>query len=173
MTLYSLNTTGIVKAVYFSTGIRPSRDPDLSCSKAICELFDEAKVSALVSIFSLSDRAIIDSMIAAHKRGVNVVVVADYRQSSGKSMNQYLQKLKNAGVPVHIAVKQKACMHNKVGIFDNKVVATGSYNWTASGSKRNDENLVILEGEEVAKLYTKYVFDRVIENETLKQMFSR
>lgn len=173
MTEFTLKSGGSVRAVYFSLGTTPSTDPDMSCSKAICELFDGAKDSALVSIYSLSDGAIINSMIKAHQRGVNVVVVADYRQSCGKNMNQYIQKLKNAGVPVHIATKQKACMHNKCGIFDSKTVATGSYNWTASGSKRNDENLVILEGRQIARQFTEYVFNRVIENETIRTMFLR
>lgn len=166
MDLYSLKTTAKVIGVYFSLGTTPSDDPELSCSKAICALFESAKDSALVSIYSLSERAIIDSMIKAYNRGVRVVVVADYVQGSGKNMNQYLKKLEKAGIKVYLATKQKACMHNKVGIFDGKYVATGSYNWTSNGTRRNDENLVVIEGEEIAAQYEKYVFNRVIENET-------
>jgi len=171
MTIYSLKTTGKVIGVYFSLGTTPSNDPSLSCSKAICDLFNSAKVSALVSIYSLSERAVIDSMIAAHRRGVNVMVVADRTQSGGKTMNQYLNKLEKAGIPVFIAVKQKACMHNKCGIFDSMTVATGSYNWTSNGTRKNDENLVVLEGADVAALYEKYVFERVLNNETAEKMY--
>jgi phosphatidylserine/phosphatidylglycerophosphate/cardiolipin synthase-like enzyme len=168
--MYSLKTTAKVIGVYFSLGNTPSKDPELSCSKAICDLFSNARYSALVSIYSLSEKAIIDSMIAAHQRGVNVVVVADYLQSKGKNMNQYLGKLEKAGIPVFTAKKQKACMHNKVGIFDSIIVATGSYNWTSNGTRKNDENLVLMEGKELATIYEKYVFERVITNETAKRI---
>jgi len=171
MALYSLKTEGKVLGVYFSLGTSPSSDSSLSCSKAICDLFKSAKVSALVSIYSLSEAAIIDSMIAAHKRGVNVVVVADYVQSQGKNMNQYLKKLETAGIPIFIASKQKACMDNKVGIFDSLYVATGSYNWTSNGTRKNDENLVVLEGVGLANAYEKYVFERVVNNETAAKIY--
>lgn len=170
--MYGLKTAAKVTGVYFSLGNTPSKDPELSCSKAICDLFNSAKVSALVSIYSLSERAIIDSMIEAHKRGINVVVVADYIQSQGKNMNQYLNKLEKAGIPVFVAKKQKSCMHNKVGIFDSSIVATGSYNWTSNGTRKNDENLVVMEGKEVAAIYEKYVFERVIDNETAAKLYN-
>lgn len=171
MTIFSLKTDAKVIGVFFSLGITPSKDPDLSCSKAICDLFKAAKVSALVSIYSLSEGAIIDSMISAHKRGVKVMVVTDNTQSGSRTMNQYIKKLEKAGVPVFVAVKQKACMHNKCGIFDSMKVATGSYNWTSNGTRKNDENLVVLEGPDVAALYEKYVFERVINNETVEKMY--
>lgn len=45
-------------------------------------------------------------------------------------------------------------MHNKFAIIDDKIVITGSYNWTASASERNDENLLIIHDEDIAKIYT-------------------
>lgn len=44
-------------------------------------------------------------------------------------------------------------MHMKVSIIDDKVVATGSYNYTTSASIINDENLVILTDPQLAKDY--------------------
>lgn len=82
-------------------------------------------------------------------------------------MKKALTRLEEAGVSVKIAKKQKACMYNKVSIFDYKIVATGSYNYTKNGSLKNDENLVIIEGKEIAGQFQKYVFDRVMDNETL------
>ena len=58
-------------------------------------------------------------------------------------------------------------MHNKVGIFDAKTICTGSFNWTRAAEKRNDENLLIVDGTQVAAAYEKFVFQRILIKETL------
>src|SRR5262249_32284322 len=80
---------------------------------------------------------------------------------------QLIRKLAQAGVDVHVATRQTALMHNKVGIFDGQTVCTGSFNWTNQAEKHNDENLVVLDGASVAAAYEKYVFQRILKNETL------
>ena len=97
-----------------------------------------------------------DAMIAARNRGVAVEVVADAQQSRSPSnpvQKQVIAKLQQAGVAVRLAVKQTALMHNKVAIFDGRTVCTGSFNWTNAAEKRNDENLLIVDGTQVANAY--------------------
>ena len=57
-------------------------------------------------------------------------------------------------------------MHNKFVIVDDLYLITGSFNWTKNASTRNDENLIVLEGENLAALYDKYIFQRITANET-------
>ena len=45
-------------------------------------------------------------------------------------------------------------MHHKVIIIDNEVVITGSYNFTVSAEKTNDENVVIFFDKKIAAYYT-------------------
>ena len=45
-------------------------------------------------------------------------------------------------------------MHNKFAILDQKVW-TGSFNWTISANKRNQENVVLLDEVDVCKKYEK------------------
>ena len=47
-------------------------------------------------------------------------------------------------------------MHNKFAIIDKTIVLTGSYNWTASASERNDENLLCIDDEEIVTRYQDY-----------------
>jgi phosphatidylserine/phosphatidylglycerophosphate/cardiolipin synthase-like enzyme len=82
---------------------------------------------------------------------------------------QLIQKLVKGGVEIHVATKQTALMHNKVGIFGGQTVCTGSFNWTNATEKYNDENLVVLDGKSVAAAYEKYVFQRILKNETLSK----
>jgi phosphatidylserine/phosphatidylglycerophosphate/cardiolipin synthase-like enzyme len=44
-------------------------------------------------------------------------------------------------------------MHDKVMIVDEKVVLTGSYNWSAHAENENNENLVVIISENLASIY--------------------
>jgi competence ComEA-like helix-hairpin-helix protein len=44
-------------------------------------------------------------------------------------------------------------MHNKFAVIDNKMVITGSYNWTASAGERNNENLLVIDDKNIIKEY--------------------
>lgn len=166
---YKLATSGKVRGVFFSLGTTPSDDPNLNCAQAICDLFSSVKKSVKIAIYSLTNPEIADAIIKAHQRGIDVQIVVDLTQSKGKAMNAALVRLQDAGIIVKIAKKQKFCMHNKIAIFDEKIVATGSYNWSVAGSEHNDENLVILEGKKITEQFEKYVFNRIVEYETLKK----
>ena len=52
--------------------------------------------------------------------------------------------LKNMGIPVFIDDKH-AIAHNKIMIIDNRVVITGSFNFTAAAENKNAENLLVLD----------------------------
>ena len=51
------------------------------------------------------------------------------------------------------AFSSEPLFHNKFAIFDKKVVFTGSFNWTVAANTRNQENVVVIDDEEVAKKY--------------------
>ncbi len=127
----TLKATGAVRGVFFSLGTTPATsDPKFDCATAVIGLFNNAKKTAHVAIYSLTEPNIVDAMIAANKRGIKVAIVADYRSSKNKSMTAMIKKLTQAGVDVRLAIRQTALMHNKVGIFDGKTICTGSFNWT-------------------------------------------
>ena len=44
-------------------------------------------------------------------------------------------------------------MHNKFVIIDNRLLLTGSYNWTFSANNRNDENLLIIDDPEIIEIF--------------------
>jgi phosphatidylserine/phosphatidylglycerophosphate/cardiolipin synthase-like enzyme len=44
-------------------------------------------------------------------------------------------------------------MHNKFTIIDNRILLTGSYNWTFSANNRNDENLMVIDDPEVIEIF--------------------
>ena len=44
-------------------------------------------------------------------------------------------------------------MHNKFAIIDNRILLTGSYNWTFSANHRNDENLMVIDDPEIIEIF--------------------
>lgn len=44
-------------------------------------------------------------------------------------------------------------MHNKYCIIDNKIVITGSFNWSYQAANYNFENIVVIESPEVAEKF--------------------
>ena len=45
-------------------------------------------------------------------------------------------------------------MHHKVIIIDDKIVITGSYNFSRNAAERNDENVLIIHSARTATLYS-------------------
>jgi phosphatidylserine/phosphatidylglycerophosphate/cardiolipin synthase-like enzyme len=67
-----------------------------------------------------------------------------------------LRKLRSAGIAIRsLGVVKQSLMHNKFAIFDGRVVATGSYNWTQSAERANYENLVLLDDPEVVARFER------------------
>jgi phosphatidylserine/phosphatidylglycerophosphate/cardiolipin synthase-like enzyme len=44
-------------------------------------------------------------------------------------------------------------MHHKFCIIDNKVIISGSYNWTFRARNHNSENIVLIENEDAIKIF--------------------
>ncbi len=105
-----------------------------------------ARRTLLVQAYAFTSRRIADALVAAHRRGVKVEVLAD-AQMNGRGKGNALPRLLAAGVPVALETRYNAA-HNKVLIVDADgpgcAVLTGSYNFTWSAQNRNAENLLVL-----------------------------
>ena len=117
---------------------------------AIVTMIHNAKSSLRVQSYSFTSRPIAEALIAAHRRGVDVQVVAD-KVATGKS--GVAAKLRSAGIPVFID-RAHAIQHNKVLIADGAVVELGSFNYSNAAEYSNAENAMICQSTSLADLYT-------------------
>lgn len=46
-------------------------------------------------------------------------------------------------------------MHHKYVVIDDKLIATGSFNWTQAAVTKNNENLLMIRDEKLAKQYSQ------------------
>lgn len=120
--------------VYFS--------PHGGCTDAILSEINQAKSEILLQAYSFTSQPIAQALIRAQKRGVKISAVLD-KSNRGRKYSA-ATFLKNMGIPVFIDDKH-AIAHNKIMIIDNRVVITGSFNFTAAAEKKNAENLLIID----------------------------
>jgi len=126
------------------------------CENNIIKHMNQAK-SVDIVVYSISNPAIVDSILAAHKRGAKVRVITDRTQAKGKG--SLVGKIRDAGIPVVTNIKHKI-EHNKFAVFDGKHVVSGSYNWTTNASKYNSENCTFFDqpDKEYSERF-KYLWD--------------
>ena len=135
-----------------SNNIKVFFTPGLECETNIIANINKAdKID--IAVYSITNPAIVDSILAAHKRGAQIRVITDRSQAKGKG--SLVGQIRSSGIPVVTNIKHKI-EHNKVGIFDDRYIVTGSYNWTTNASSYNSENCVFFyqpEGMEYSKRF--------------------
>jgi phosphatidylserine/phosphatidylglycerophosphate/cardiolipin synthase-like enzyme len=90
-----------------------------------------------VEMFVLSDRLVLDALVAAAQRGVHVRVLLDPTQPQNAAS---MQVLESAGALVRFyAQAGDELLHAKLAIVDDAIVLFGSCNWSRSGFTRNHE----------------------------------
>jgi phosphatidylserine/phosphatidylglycerophosphate/cardiolipin synthase-like enzyme len=111
----------------------------------IVAVIDAAQREVLVQAFSFTQQWLARALIAAHRRGVAVAVVADRAQTL-ETPHSVVRDLAAAGIPVWLD-GNFAAAHNKVVIADadlpRATTVTGSYNFTVAAQRRNAENVAI------------------------------
>ena len=120
-------------AVYFS--------PDGGSTEAIIREINRAQHRIWVQAYGFTSAPIAEALIAAHKRGVEVLAVLDKSNQTDKYTAATF--LNNSGIKTLID-DQHAIAHNKVMVIDNTTLITGSFNFTKAAEERNAENLLVL-----------------------------
>lgn len=109
-------------------------------------VIDDARKQILVQAYLLTSKKIASTLVAAHRRGVEVLILLDAAQLT-RSTSQVVPKLAAAGIPVWLETKYQNA-HNKVIIVDadtvHPAVVTGSFNFTWTAQHRNAENILVV-----------------------------
>jgi phosphatidylserine/phosphatidylglycerophosphate/cardiolipin synthase-like enzyme len=107
-----------------------------------------ARKEVLIAAYVLTDRGVLEELEALRRKGVRVRVVIDTRNL----VNSLDEEMKRAGIEVR-KDGNPYTQHNKVIVLDDTWVITGSYNFSASAYRSNNENLLILKSPELAARY--------------------
>ena len=153
-----LTVDGIPLEIYFS--------PEDKVAQRIIALIQGARESIYFMAYNLTSNEIGNAIMQKVQAGVNVSGIMDDTQvssSQGTEFDPFIQ----AGVDVLRDGNQDGLMHHKVMIIDQKIVITGSYNFTASAEENNDENSVIIFSPDIAmRFYQEFqrVHDQAMQS---------
>jgi phospholipase D-like protein len=139
---------GVVVENYFS--------PHDEVMSKIVALVRGAKTSIHFLAFTYTSADLADAMVAQEKAGIGVQGVIENRGASQGA----LPILFCNGIAVQTDGNPYT-MHDKVIILDGQTVITGSFNFTQSADKYNDENVIILHDRALAALYEQE-FTRIV-----------
>jgi phosphatidylserine/phosphatidylglycerophosphate/cardiolipin synthase-like enzyme len=135
--------------IYFS--------PQDRVAQHVLDRIASARRSIRFMAFSFTSAAVADAMVAQANAGRSVQGVIESQNAGGSG--SVFGRLSQAGVEV---LEDGNCyiMHHKTIVIDERTVITGSYNFTNSAEKDNDENLVIVDDPNLARTYLEE-FERV------------
>ena len=137
----TLNNSKI--SVYFSP-------QDNIIEEYIIPLIENSQKYIYIPVFVVTHKTINSALLKAANRGIDVKLIVD--ATSATSRYSSVKYLRNSGIKIKVE-NRAGKMHMKSIIIDDKYTIIGSMNFTKSGEKYNDENVLIIENTEMTKAF--------------------
>jgi len=142
--------------VYFTSPRHPDDAPagasdahQGGLDEELASAIGQAEASVDLVAYDLDLASVAQALIAAHRDGVRVRVVVE----SDNADEEAVADLRRAGVPLVKDGRSSGLMHNKFVVIDRQWVWTGSWNMTANGAYRNNNNAVLIASTALADNY--------------------
>ena len=101
-----------------------------------------ASQSIRIALFTFTHPALLEELIAASRRGVDVTIVVDMHSGLGASAKT-VSELKKAKIKILLS-QGIQLLHHKFVYIDHQTLITGSANWTKAAFTKNSDCLIIL-----------------------------
>ncbi len=130
-------------------------------NNAILPAVRSAKSEIFISAFFLTHKPLVEEIINAKKRGVNVLVLID--AIGAFQFKNIIFELRNNKIPV-IVENWGGKNHEKTIMIDSNILISGSSNFSKSGFDYNDENTLVIKNSELASFWRDfylYLFNHI------------
>ena len=134
--------------------------PDDGVAGRIFEILDEAEESIYFMAFSFTTDAFGEAIREQAENNLTVAGVMEAEQVRSNIGTEY-DFFKQAGLDVFLDGNEGQ-MHHKTMVVDEKIIITGSYNFSRSAEINNDENVIIIHNEKIADFFLKE-FQRIYQ----------
>ncbi|MBS1248698.1 MAG: Phospholipase D [Chloroflexi bacterium] len=128
-----------------------------SIPERLIEYIGQAQETIHIASFEFNLTPVAEALIAAHKRGVEIIWVTDDEhgiEADEEEGHGQFGMLEKAGIEI-LDDERSALMHNKFWIFDEQIVWTGSTNITENGNFRNNNNVIVIHSPQLAANYER------------------
>ena len=135
--------------------------PNDNIQSKLVNIINKTNHKIKAAVYIITDKVIAESLINAKKRGVEIELITD--QSCLTFLGGKIDMLKNNDIEIFVFApktkrKRNPLMHNKFAIFEvdkneNRWVWTGSFNWTCSANRINQENVILTNNKKVFAQY--------------------
>lgn len=130
--------------------------PEGGAEGLILQTIAAARTSIRLAAFAFSSPAIVEALVAARKRGIDVRIVVDRKHNVDEDERGIgraaLGALTKAGASVRINGNYRI-HHDKFMVVDERTVQTGSYNYAASANRNSENVIVVRDDPAVAQQY--------------------
>ena len=127
--------------------------PEKDIAPTIARTVARAQEAILFMSFSFTDERVGEAILGRADAGVAVQGV--FETTGSESQYSYYPAMRDAGIP-NLQVRQDGnsfIMHHKVIIIDWETVIFGSFNFSESANRRNDENVLIIQDPTFASFF--------------------
>ena len=127
----------------------------------ILDAIDGATKSLRIKMFIFTDPSLLDAVIAAHRRGVDVRIMLNPKRRSGVSENdESRSKLEAAGIEVRDSNPAFDLTHEKSMVVDDKAAFVKSLNWqTKNLTGTRDYAVITRHAHEVEEIINGFEAD--------------
>jgi phosphatidylserine/phosphatidylglycerophosphate/cardiolipin synthase-like enzyme len=150
--------------------------PQGGIEEAVVRAAEAAKETIDIAMFSFFSKRIAEALLAAKERGVKVRLVLDKSQASLSSLDDWFAwhefEMRVIVGPDDARDPLYQKMHNKFGVFDGKLVETGSFNYSPNAEQNSFENSNWFDVPEMAARYAAF-FERMFLQGTAPRKPSR
>jgi phosphatidylserine/phosphatidylglycerophosphate/cardiolipin synthase-like enzyme len=112
-------------------------DAELADAKVIYCIANAHK-SIRICAYGLNNGAVAGALINQKRAGLDIKIVMDKTQASGKNQKIQVKRMKDAGIEIMIGHSpvHNNLIHGKFMIIDDQFVEDGSYNYTTNASEQ-------------------------------------
>lgn len=132
-------------------GVRLFYAPQTNLAEIDQALIGSARTSIDAAAYVLTDRSVMNALIEAAGRGVRVRLYLDPDQPASRSRDSaspFWTLLRTKGVEHRVKTGGRDLMHLKAYQVDGRILRTGSANFSVSGARYQDNDLILIEGRD-------------------------
>ncbi|KAJ2719485.1 hypothetical protein GGI07_005183 [Coemansia sp. Benny D115] len=136
--------------IYIRSYFFPSEDS----FNALINFIGSAQRSLDVCVFNITDNDIARALANAKNRDVDVRIITDDEQL--KCQGNDVERLREQhDIPFKTDNDPSKFMHSKFAVIDKRAVWAGSYNWTVSARRSNNESAICTNDPSTAQAFSK------------------